>query len=98
MNENVKHHYKVRGTLGDKIFSGLVDGRVSKHVKDISLMDQIYVKAEDGKQSVAKYLESVNRDLKISSFIRFEVGEGMEKKEEDYAAEVQKQIDAAKNA
>ena len=85
------------GYLGDKIFSGLVDGRVSKHVKDISLLDQVYVKAEDGKQSVAKYLESVNRDLKITSFIRFEVGEGMEKKEEDYAAEVQKQIDAAKN-
>ncbi|MBO4374015.1 MAG: elongation factor Ts [Lachnospiraceae bacterium] len=84
--------------MGDKIFSGLVDGRVSKHVKDISLMDQVYVKAEDGKQSVGKYLESVNKDLKITSFIRFEVGEGMEKKEEDYAAEVQKQIDAAKNA
>ncbi|MCR5651930.1 MAG: translation elongation factor Ts [Lachnospiraceae bacterium] len=84
--------------MSDKIFSGLVEGRVSKHVKDISLMDQVYVKAEDGKQSVGKYLESVNKELKIDRFVRFEVGEGMEKKEEDYAAEVQKQIDAAKNA
>ncbi|MCR5356723.1 MAG: translation elongation factor Ts [Lachnospiraceae bacterium] len=78
--------------VGDKIFSGLVEGRISKHLKDICLMDQIYVKAEDGKQSVAKYLESVNKDLKITKFIRFEVGEGMEKKNEDFAAEVAAQM------
>ncbi|MCR5486805.1 MAG: translation elongation factor Ts [Lachnospiraceae bacterium] len=82
--------------LGDKIFNGLVEGRVSKHVKDISLMDQVFVKAEDGKQNVKQYLASVNKDLKILSFIRFETGEGIEKKEEDYAAEVAKQVAAAK--
>ncbi len=82
--------------VADKIFSGLVEGRISKHLKEICLMDQVYVKAEDGKQSVAKYLESVNKDLKITKFVRFEVGEGMEKKEEDYAAEVQKQVEAAR--
>nr|MCR5098116.1 elongation factor Ts [Lachnospiraceae bacterium] len=75
-----------------KIFSGLVEGRVSKNIKDISLMDQVYVKAEDGKQTVGKYLESVNKELKIASFIRFEVGEGMQKKEEDFAAEVAAQL------
>ena len=82
--------------IADKIFGGLVEGRISKHLKEICLMDQVYVKAEDGKQSVAKYLESVNKDLKITKFVRFEVGEGMEKKEEDYAAEVQKQVEAAR--
>ena len=66
--------------VADKIFNGLVEGRISKQVKEISLLDQVYVKAEDGKQTVAKYLESVNKDLKIASFVRFEVGEGMEKK------------------
>lgn len=76
----------------NKIFSGLVEGRISKHLKEICLMDQVYVKAEDGKQSVAKYLESVNKDLKIAKFIRFEVGEGMEKKNEDFAAEVAAQM------
>ena len=76
----------------DKIFSGLVEGRISKQVKEISLLDQVYVKAEDGKQTVAKYLESVNKDLKIAKFVRFEVGEGMEKKNEDFAAEVAKQM------
>lgn len=74
--------------VADKIFSGLVEGRVSKQIKEISLLDQTYVKAEDGKQSVAKYLESVNKALVISKIVRFEVGEGMEKKVEDFAAEV----------
>lgn len=74
--------------VADKIFSGLVEGRISKQVKEISLLDQVYVKAEDGKQTVAKYLESVSKDLKIASFVRFEVGEGIEKKVDDFAAEV----------
>ncbi|MBQ1546941.1 MAG: elongation factor Ts [Lachnospiraceae bacterium] len=78
--------------LKDKIFTGLVEGRVSKNIKDISLMDQVYVKAEDGKQTVLKYLESVNKELKVASFVRFEVGEGMQKKEEDFAAEVAAQL------
>ena len=55
-------------------------------------MDQVYVKAEDGKQTVAKYLESVNKSLKVVKFVRFEVGEGMEKKNEDFAAEVAAQM------
>jgi len=76
----------------NKIFLGLVDGRVSKQLKDICLMDQTYVKAEDGKQTVAKYLESVNKSLAVSKFVRFEVGEGMEKKNEDFAAEVAAQL------
>ena len=78
----------------DKIFNGLVEGRVSKHLKDICLMDQVYVKAEDGKQTVAKYLQSVNASLTIAKFVRFEVREGMEKKNEDFAAEVAKQMNA----
>ena len=78
----------------DKIFTGLAEGRVSKQLKDICLMDQTYVKAEDGKQSVAKYLESVNKALTVAKFVRFEVGEGMEKKNEDFAAEVAAQMNA----
>ncbi len=80
--------------LENKIFTGLVEGRISKQVKEISLMDQVYVKAEDGKQTVAKYLESVNKALTITKFVRFEVGEGMEKKNEDFAAEVAAQMNA----
>ena len=80
--------------ISNKIFSGLVEGRISKQIKENALLEQTYVKAEDGKQSVAKYLESVNKDLKITEFVRFEVGEGMEKKNEDFAAEVAAQMNA----
>ncbi len=78
--------------VAEKMFNGLVEGRVSKQLKEICLLDQIYVKAEDGKQSVAKYLESVSKDLTITEMVRFEVGEGMEKKQEDFAAEVAAQM------
>ena len=78
--------------IAEKMFGGLVEGRVSKQLKEICLLDQTYVKAEDGKQSVAKYLESVSKNLKITKMVRFEVGEGMEKKQEDFAAEVAAQI------
>ena len=78
----------------NKIFMGLVEGRIAKELKDICLMDQVYVRAEDGKQTVAKYLESVSKDLKIAKVVRFEVGEGIEKKEENFAEEVAKQMNA----
>ena len=80
--------------VNDKIFAGLVDGRISKHVKEISLLEQAYVKAEDGKQSVGKYLESVNKNVVVTKFVRFEVGEGIEKKQEDFAAEVAAQMNS----
>ena len=76
----------------DKIFCGLVDGRVAKQIKDICLMEQVYVKAEDGKQTVAQYLASVDKSLKIEKIVRFETGEGMEKREENFAEEVAKQM------
>ena len=76
----------------NKIFNGLVEGRISKQLKEICLLDQTYVKAEDGKQAVGKYLESVNKDLTIVKYVRFEVGEGIEKKQEDFAAEVAAQL------
>ena len=78
----------------EKVKEGMVKGRINKQLKNVVLLDQVYVKAEDGKQSVAKYLESVNKDLVIAKFVRFEVGEGMEKKNEDFAAEVAAQMNA----
>jgi elongation factor Ts len=80
----------------DKIINGMVMGRINKELKEICLLDQVFVKAEDGKQSVGKYIESVAKDLgatiKVNSFVRFETGEGLEKKEEDFAAEVAAQL------
>jgi len=80
----------------DKIIEGMVMGRISKELKEICLLDQVYVKAEDGKQSVAQYVAQVAKengaDIKIKKFVRFETGEGIEKKSEDFAAEVAKQM------
>ena len=76
----------------NKIFKGVVEGRISKTLKDICLLDQVYVRAEDGKQTVEKYLQSVSKNLKLAKVVRFEVGEGIEKKEENFAAEVAAQI------
>lgn len=78
--------------VSDKIFVGLVKGRVSKQHKESCLLEQVYVKAEDGKQSVAQYLASVNKNLVLTKMVRYEVGEGIEKKEENFAEEVAKQM------
>ena len=81
--------------LENKIFAGLVEGRFSKHLKEICLVDQTYVKAED-KENVAAYVAKVAKEngcsFAIKSFVRFETGEGLEKKNEDFAAEVAAQM------
>ena len=68
----------------EKVIQGMINGRINKEMKEICLLDQVYVKAEDGKQSVAKYLEEVGKangtEIKIQKFVRFETGEGLEKK------------------
>ena len=80
----------------EKVINGMIEGRVNKELKEICLVDQVYVKAEDGKQTVAKYLEQVSKEVgatvSIKKFVRFETGEGIEKKEEDFAAEVAAQL------
>ncbi len=80
----------------EKVIQNMVNGRINKELKEICLMDQVYVKAEDGKQTVSKYLAAVakenNANIAIKGFVRFETGEGIEKKEEDFAAEVAAQI------
>ena len=74
----------------------MIQGRINKELKEFCLMDQVYVKAEDGKQSVSQYVASVakanNANITIKKFVRFETGEGMEKKEENFAEEVAKQM------
>ena len=80
----------------EKVIQGMIQGRINKEMKEICLLDQVYVKAEDGKQSVAKYVAQVakenNANITIKKFVRFETGEGLEKKNEDFAAEVAKQM------
>lgn len=79
-----------------KVIDGMIAGRVNKELKEICLVDQIYVKAEDGKQTVGQYVAEVAKansaNLSIKKFVRFETGEGIEKKQDDFAAEVAAQM------
>ena len=80
----------------DKIIEGMVKGRINKELKEICLLDQVYVKAEDGKQSVGNYVAQVAKEngakITIKGFVRYETGDGIEKKEENFAEEVAKQM------
>ena len=80
----------------ENIIEKMIIGRLNKELKEVCLLDQAYVKAEDGKQAVGKYVEQVAKangaNVTIKGFVRFETGEGIEKKEEDFAAEVAAQL------
>ncbi len=80
----------------EKVIAGMIQGRINKELKEICLMDQVYVKAEDGKQSVSQYVAQVAKEngakIAVKKFVRFETGEGLEKKEENFAEEVAKQM------
>ena len=79
----------------DNIIEKMIIGRLNKELKEVCLTEQVYVKAEN-KESVAKYVESVAKangcNIKLTQFVRFETGEGLEKKEENFAAEVAAQL------
>ncbi len=79
-----------------KVIDGMINGRINKELKEICLLDQVYVKAEDGKQIVSKYIEQVAKEngakIAVKTFVRYETGEGIEKKQENFAEEVAKQM------
>lgn len=74
----------------DNIIEKMIIGRLNKELKEICLLDQVYV--QDSDLTVAKYVDKVakenNANVTIQKFIRFETGEGLEKKVDDFAAEV----------
>jgi elongation factor Ts len=78
------------------IVAKMVEGSVQKYLKEVSLLDQVFVKAADGKQTVGAYLKAANTTVK--TFTMFIVGEGIEKKVEDFAAEVAAAQAAAQGA
>ena len=80
----------------DNIIEKMIIGRLNKELKEICLLDQTYV--QDSDLTVAKYVEKVakenNANITVKRFVRFETGEGLEKKQEDFAAEVAAQMNA----
>ena len=77
-----------------EIVAKMVDGSVAKYLKEVSLLDQVFVKAADGKQTVAQMLKGGGTAVK--GFTLYVVGEGIETKVDDFAAEVAAQVAAAK--
>ena len=73
-------------TKPEKVIEGIIRGRVSKTLQDVSLNDQIFFK--DGSSKVSAVLKQANTN--VVEFVRYEVGEGIEKREEDFAEEVAK--------
>lgn len=76
------------------IVAKMVEGSVQKYLKEVSLNNQVFVKAADGKQTVEQMLKAANTTVK--GFTLYVVGEGIEKKVDDFAAEVAAQVAAAK--
>jgi elongation factor Ts len=72
----------------------IAEGTVQKYLKDVTLLGQVFVKAEDGKQTIEQLLKA--KGAKINAFTLYVVGEGIEKKVSDFAAEVAAQAAAAK--
>jgi len=74
------------------IIEKMVEGRINKYYKEVCLLEQLFVK--DGEKTIAQYIKATNTE--IIRFTRFEMGEGLEKKQDTMAAEVQAQLDKMK--
>ena len=78
--------------VDNKIFSGLVSGRIAKQVKEVCLLEQAFVRSDLFEGDVNGYVASVAKalgaEIKVASYVRFEKGEGIEKKQDDFAAEI----------
>lgn len=79
-----------------EIVAKMVEGTVQKFLKEVTLLGQVFVKAEDGKQTIEQLLKS--KGASIASFTLYIVGEGIEKRTDDFAAEVAAQVAAARAA
>ena len=80
----------------DNIIQKVVEGGLNKELKEVCLNNQVYIMAEDGKETIADYVAKVakenNANIKIVKFVRYETGEGIEKRQDNFAEEVARQI------
>lgn len=96
--EKEKEIYRVQALnegKPEKIVEKMVMGRVNKYYKEVCLLEQIWVKNSD--YTITKYLQEESKklgaEIKVTRFVRFERGEGIEKKEENFAEEVRRQVE-----
>ena len=78
--------------VDNKIFTGLVAGRLSKQIKEVCLLEQAFVRSDlfegDVKGYVASVAKALGAEISVAKYVRFEKGEGIEKKQDDFAAEI----------
>jgi elongation factor Ts len=94
--EKEKEIYRVQAVnegKPEKVIEKMVEGRVQKYFKEVCLIEQLWIRDQD--LTIKKYLENKEKELgvkiEVAKFVRFEKGEGIEKKEENFAEEVMKQ-------
>jgi len=79
----------------ESVIPKIIEGQLAKWAKEICLLDQVWVKDPEGKKDVRSLLTDLiaktGENIKVRRFVRFEVGEGLEKRADDFVAEVQKQ-------
>lgn len=92
--KSVLKHQALNEGKPEHIVEKMVEGRINKFFEEICLLDQDYIKDPDKKvkELLNEKISQIGENLKIRRFARFEVGEGLEKKEEDFAEEVAKQM------
>ena len=81
----------------EQVVQKMVDGQITKWLKEICLLDQAWVKDPDKTidQVQQELIAKIGENIKVRRFVRFELGEGLEKKKDDFAAEVAKQAGLA---
>lgn len=98
VNENEEDVKNGKKAKSETILKGMVEGRLKKELKEVCLLEQAFVK--DSEKSVKDVVDAkakeLNKTIKVTSFVRYEVGEGLEKREENFADEVAKQINSEK--
>lgn len=77
-----------------QVLEKIIEGKISRFAEDICLLHQLFVKDPTGKLSVAQFLKEIHPDLTVVDFIRYQVGEGIAKRSDDFAAEVAKQLES----
>jgi elongation factor Ts len=83
----------------DAVIPKIVDGQIAKWAKEVCLLDQVWVKDPEGKKDIRSLLTDLvaktGENVRVRRFVRYEVGEGLEKRADDFAAEVKKQAEQA---
>ena len=74
------------------VISKIVEGKLEKFYSDTCLVDQVYIKDPDGKLKIKDLLKKAGADIKLNRFVRYQLGEGIEKKKENFAEEVAAQL------